>query len=123
MICRTAFRAWLVLCVVLFAMAQLPGVANTYYVSTTGSDSNDGTGPDDTHAWATIDKGDRDKVLNPGDEVVILAGTYDVSAGAGIGLRLRVPWIGWLGLDVARPLTDSPVREAFHGNASIGMTF
>jgi outer membrane protein assembly factor BamA len=63
-----------------------------------------------------VDAGDSWRV----DEAVTL---NDVSVGAGYGLRLRVPWIGWLGLDVARPLTDSPVREAFHGNASIGMTF
>jgi outer membrane protein insertion porin family len=46
-----------------------------------------------------------------------------VSAGAGWGLRLRVPWVGWVGLDAGVPLTESPVREAFHGNASIGMTY
>jgi len=47
----------------------------------------------------------------------------DVAVGAGYGLRLRVPWVGWLGVDVGIPLSDSPVEEAFHGNASIGMTF
>jgi outer membrane protein assembly factor BamA len=47
----------------------------------------------------------------------------DVAVGAGWGLRLRVPWIGWLGVDVARPLSESRAHEAFHANASIGMTF
>lgn len=86
MVCRTTFRAWLVLCVVLFALAQLPAAATTYYVSTTGSDTNPGT---QSEPWATIDKGDRDNMLNPGDEVVILEGTYDVSAGAGALIQNR----------------------------------
>jgi len=86
MVCRTALGAWCVLCIVLFALAQLPGAANTYYVSTAGSDSNDGS---IDNPWATIDKGDRDSVLSPGDEVVILAGTYDVSGGGGIVISKR----------------------------------
>jgi outer membrane protein assembly factor BamA len=46
-----------------------------------------------------------------------------VAVGAGYGLRLRLPWIGWLGLDVGIPITDSPVEEAFRGHGSIGWTF
>ncbi len=47
----------------------------------------------------------------------------DVALGAGWGLRLRVAWIGWLGLDFGVPLTDSPVHDSFHAYASIGWTF
>lgn len=44
-------------------------------------------------------------------------------AGAGWGLRLRLPWLGWLGLDAAAPLSPSPVDEAFRLHGSIGWTF
>jgi len=47
----------------------------------------------------------------------------DVAASAGYGLRLRVPWLGWLGVDAGIPLTESPVKDAFNLNGSIGMTF
>jgi len=47
----------------------------TYYVSTTGSDSNDGFFPDDTHAWRTLSyAGSR---LLAGDTLNILSGTYN----------------------------------------------
>jgi outer membrane protein assembly factor BamA len=47
----------------------------------------------------------------------------EVSAGAGFGMRLRFWWLGWLGLDVGFPLTESPVDEAFHVNATLGWSF
>ena len=47
----------------------------------------------------------------------------DVAASAGYGLRLRVPWLGWLGIDAGIPLTESPVNDAFYISGSIGMTF
>lgn len=50
-------------------------------------------------------------------------GRGDVAAAAGWGVRLRVGWLGWLGLDCGIPLTDSPVDDAFRAHASIGWTF
>jgi outer membrane protein insertion porin family len=47
----------------------------------------------------------------------------DIAVGAGYGFRLRVPWLGHIGVDVGRPLTSTPVEEAFHLNASLGWTF
>jgi outer membrane protein assembly factor BamA len=47
----------------------------------------------------------------------------DIAVGAGWGLRLRVAWLGWLGLDFGVPLSDSPVDDSFHAHASIGWTF
>jgi outer membrane protein assembly factor BamA len=47
----------------------------------------------------------------------------DAAFSAGYGLRLRVAWLGWLGLDFALPLSDSPVDDAFQAHASIGWTF
>ncbi|MBI2842241.1 MAG: carboxypeptidase regulatory-like domain-containing protein [Armatimonadetes bacterium] len=72
----TVWKVVVPVCVVLLALAQLAAVAvgTTYYVSTTGNDGNDGLSP--STAWATIDKGDRDSILNPGDTVIIGAGTY-----------------------------------------------
>ncbi|MFN8178042.1 MAG: BamA/TamA family outer membrane protein [bacterium] len=45
------------------------------------------------------------------------------SVSAGFGLRLRVPWIEWVGLDFGIPLTDTPVRESFHANGALGWNF
>ena len=45
--------------------------AATYYVSSAGSDRGDGSA---THPWATIQRADR--VVQPGDTVVVLNGTY-----------------------------------------------
>lgn len=51
------------------------------------------------------------------------SGRRDIAAAAGWGVRLRVGWLGWLGLDCGVPLTDSPVDDAFRAHASIGWTF
>ncbi len=45
------------------------------------------------------------------------------SSSAGFGFRVRVPWLGQLGIDAARPLSASPVREGFHLDASLGWSF
>jgi outer membrane protein assembly factor BamA len=45
------------------------------------------------------------------------------AAAAGFGVRLRVPWLESLGLDLGIPLTESPIEEAFHANASLGWSF
>ncbi len=47
----------------------------------------------------------------------------DLAVGAGWGLRLRVGWLGWLGLDLATPLSHSPADEAVRAHASIGWAF
>jgi outer membrane protein insertion porin family len=47
----------------------------------------------------------------------------DSSAGIGYGLRLRLPWVEFVGLDVGHPLSKAPVDEAFHVNFSIGWTY
>lgn len=59
-----------------FGLASGEGV--TYHVSPSGSDSNDGLTA--ATAWATIDKGDRDHMLYPGDTVLVEPGTYPVAA-------------------------------------------
>ncbi|MFH1278220.1 MAG: BamA/TamA family outer membrane protein [Candidatus Eisenbacteria bacterium] len=46
-----------------------------------------------------------------------------VAAAAGYGIRIRLPWVQWLGFDVGIPITDSPENEAFHANGTMGMTF
>ncbi len=47
----------------------------------------------------------------------------DVSASAGYGFRLRLPWIHCLGIDFGVPITDSPVRESFRAHAALGWNF
>ncbi len=47
----------------------------------------------------------------------------DVAVGIGWGFRVRLGWLGYLGTDIAVPLTDSPVDESFHGHASLGWSF
>ena len=53
----------------------------TYYVSTTGNDSNDGLGPGNDHAWKTVQKA----VISTsgGDYVYIMPGTYTENGGSG----------------------------------------
>ena len=50
--------------------------SNFYFVRTDGSDSNSGTGPDSTDAWATIGHA-ATSALQPGDIVYVQAGTYN----------------------------------------------
>ncbi|MFH1842178.1 MAG: BamA/TamA family outer membrane protein [bacterium] len=47
----------------------------------------------------------------------------NVAMSVGYGLRLRVAWLGWVGLDFGIPLSFSPLDEAFHTHVSIGWTF
>lgn len=47
----------------------------------------------------------------------------DVAVGVGYGLRMRVRWLGWIGLDVGFPLTERPLDMRFQGHASIGWSF
>src|SRR6266576_2401945 len=62
-----------------------PGGAATYYVSTTG---NDATGDGSAgNPWATIDHADFLSLLNPGDTVVVQAGTYPQASGEGVLLQ------------------------------------
>jgi hypothetical protein len=49
--------------------------ATNYYVSPTGDDDNDGLS--EGSAWETIDRGDELGVIEPGDTVVVLSGTYN----------------------------------------------
>jgi len=57
------------------------------------------------------------------------SGTFDtdafsgVAAGAGYGLRMRIWWLDWIGIDVGFPLTARPVDQRFQLNASIGWSF
>ena len=54
---------------------DLTPTGKTYYVNgDSGSDNNDGTTPQT--AWKTIDNGDRNQKLKPGDTVQVAAGTY-----------------------------------------------
>jgi len=47
----------------------------------------------------------------------------DVAVSVGWGFRVRLGWLGYLGTDIALPLTDSPVDESFHGHATLGWSF
>lgn len=69
-----------------------------------------------------------------------LAGLFFIDAGAGgagdaddpytgtavsvgYGLRMRVRWLDWIGVDVGFPLTERPLDTRFQGHASIGWSF
>jgi len=60
---------------------------STYYVSTTGSDSNSGS---QNSPWATITHAS--SIAGPGDTVIVEDGTYELSAG---GLVDGTPAGGW----------------------------
>lgn len=47
----------------------------------------------------------------------------EVAVGAGWGIRYRLGWFGWLGLDTGIPLTPGPLKEAYRVHGSLGMTF
>ncbi len=55
-----------------------PLAATTYYVSPGGNDGNSGLSSGE--AWAAIDNGDRLGVLQPGDSVLVLPGSYVAAA-------------------------------------------
>lgn len=46
-----------------------------------------------------------------------------VAASVGYGLRMRVRWLDWVGLDLGFPLTERPLDMRFQAHASIGWSF
>jgi hypothetical protein len=62
---------------------SVAGSPKTYYVATTGNDTNSGTS---SQPWATIGHGDAAGLLNPGDTVVVTAGTYAQATGSGVSV-------------------------------------
>ena len=56
-----------------------PAAATTYYVSSVGSDTNDGLTV--STAWLSLDHGDDQKIMQPGDTVLVLPGFYPISSG------------------------------------------
>ncbi len=47
----------------------------------------------------------------------------DLQAAAGYGVRLRLPWIGTLGLDAGIPFTDGRTGDRFYVHGSLGFSF
>ena len=47
----------------------------------------------------------------------------DVVVGIGYGLRVRVPWVQQVGLDIGIPLSSGVLDETFHVNVSLGWTY
>jgi outer membrane protein insertion porin family len=47
----------------------------------------------------------------------------DIESAAGYGLRLRLPWIGTLGIDAGIPLTDGTTDDNFRVHGSLGFSF
>ncbi len=47
----------------------------------------------------------------------------DIQAAAGYGVRLRLPWIGTLGLDAGVPFTDGRTGDRFYLHGSLGFSF
>ncbi len=46
-----------------------------------------------------------------------------MSVGAGYGVRWRVWWLDWIGVDVGFPVTKRPLDQRFQVTASIGWSF
>jgi len=67
-----------VISIFLVVFLSIQAAGTNYYVSPSGDDDNDGLAPGT--AWQTIDNGDQDyeDVLEPGDTVNILPGTYSI---------------------------------------------
>ncbi|MCL5105427.1 MAG: right-handed parallel beta-helix repeat-containing protein, partial [Armatimonadetes bacterium] len=65
----------------------LANAAKTYYVNgATGSDTNPGTL---ASPWKTINNGDVNNILNPGDTVIVSAGTYAQANANGVVIANR----------------------------------
>lgn len=79
--------------------------ANTFYVSTGGSDTNDGLTPDT--AWKTIDNGDRNKLVAYGDTVNVLPGVYAGTRGDGVTL-VNVAGVTYQGNGAVIDMTNAP---------------
>ncbi|MEZ5357707.1 MAG: BamA/TamA family outer membrane protein [Candidatus Zixiibacteriota bacterium] len=47
----------------------------------------------------------------------------DIEAAAGYGVRLRLPWVGTLGLDVGVPFTDGRTGDRFYVHGCLGFSF
>ena len=47
----------------------------------------------------------------------------DINVGTGYGVRIKLPWLGTLGVDAAVPLTTSPTDDPFEVYASLGFSF
>jgi len=47
----------------------------------------------------------------------------DIEAAAGYGIRLRLPWVGTLGLDVGIPLTDGRTGDQYYVHGCVGFSF
>jgi outer membrane protein assembly factor BamA len=46
-----------------------------------------------------------------------------VEAAAGYGMRLRLPWLGMLGIDVGLPITEGRTGENYRVHGSVGFSF
>jgi len=47
----------------------------------------------------------------------------DIEAAAGYGVRLRLPWIGTLGIDAGVPFTDGRTGDQFYIHGCLGFSF
>ncbi|MFH1754068.1 MAG: BamA/TamA family outer membrane protein, partial [Candidatus Latescibacterota bacterium] len=47
----------------------------------------------------------------------------DMEAAAGYGIRLRLPWVGTLGIDAGIPFTDGKTDDNFRVHGSLGFSF
>lgn len=49
--------------------------------------------------------------------------TSDIESGAGYGVRLSLPWLGTLGLDVGVPISEGRTGDRFRAHLSLGFSF
>ncbi|PZR71676.1 MAG: hypothetical protein DLM66_00290 [Candidatus Dormiibacter spiritus] len=63
--------------------SKKPKVTTDYWVSTTGSNSNDGLAADNAHAWLTLTKAG--STVGAGAVVHVLNGTYSANSFAASG--------------------------------------
>ncbi len=104
------FARRLLLAVLATSFAPTFATATTYYVRVDGNNSNTGTGPETSNAWATVSYA-ASQSLSPGDVVLIKAGTYTAglspsSSGTAAG---HISYIG----DVSATVTGWNPGEVF----------
>jgi hypothetical protein len=96
----------LVFAMVAVAVPATPALADPgiYYVSNTGNDGNDGSGPGDDDAWQTIQYAIDN--VDPGDTILVLPGSYNGPLTISRSLTLKSSTGEWDDVDLGQPASD-----------------
>ena len=92
-----------------------PAVVNTFYVSTTGNDSNDGS---EANPWLTIQGAIDNSSVNNGDTIIVKDGTYNENINVTKEITIQSE-SGYLNTTVISTSTTQSVFEVSASNVTI----